>query len=100
MSRHFELVVFTASKSGYANPVIARLFGDIFTHKLYWQHCTEDKEGFYLKNLAELGRDLTKTFIIDNIPWSYAMQPRNGIPIKSWYNEPSDDELIKLIPLL
>lgn len=41
MSKYYELVVFTASKSGYANPVISRLFGDIFTHRLFREHCSE-----------------------------------------------------------
>jgi RNA polymerase II subunit A small phosphatase-like protein len=38
--------------------------------------------------------------IIDNSPIAYCFQPRNAIPILSWFDDPNDDELLKLIPVL
>jgi len=35
-----------------------------------------------------IGRDLTKTIIIDNIASNFKMQPRNGIAIQTWVGDP------------
>lgn len=40
------------------------------------------------------------TIIIDNFPKSYILQPECGIPILSWYGDPHDNAVMKLIPLL
>lgn len=44
-----------------------------------------------------MGRRLEDTIIIDNSPNSYQFQPENGIPIISWYDDPDDRELMKMI---
>jgi len=38
--------------------------------------------------------------IIDNMPVSFREDMDNGIQIKSWYGDPKDIELLKLLPLL
>lgn len=47
-----------------------------------------------------LGRDLQKTIIVDNISENFLLQPENGICIKSWYDDESDNALMQLAPLL
>lgn len=54
----------------------------------------------FLKDLDSLGRPLSDLIIIDNLPKSYSLHPSNGIPIESWYQNPEDEELKKLIPVL
>ena len=47
-----------------------------------------------------MGRDLNRTIIVDNIAENYLLQPENGVCIKSWYDDPNDDELMSFVPAL
>jgi TFIIF-interacting CTD phosphatases, including NLI-interacting factor len=40
-----------------------------------------------VKDLGNLGRDLSKTIIVDNLAENFALQPDNGIFIKTWLND-------------
>ena len=97
----FEVIIFTASTSDYANFIIDIL--DIekkIKSRLFREHCIKIDKDRYIKNLYCLGRDLKTLIIIDNNPISYAVNMENGLPISSWESNPADNELIKLIPLL
>ena len=97
----FEVVVFTASQSSYANQLLDAIDpdGSLITDRLYREHCTE-VNGARVKDLSLLGRPLERMAIIDNSPVAYLFQPRNAIPILSWFEEPNDTELLKLLPML
>lgn len=47
-----------------------------------------------------MGRDLKETIIVDNSPVSFCLQPENAILIKSWFDDPSDNDLIGLERML
>ena len=49
-----------------------------------------------MKDLSTIGRDLSKTLIIDNIKDNFERQERNGIEILTWTDDPADRELDKL----
>ena len=69
------------------------------THRLYRQHCQQ--RGYSLvKDIGKIGRPLDRTIIIDNVAENFALQPNNGIFIKTWYNDMDDDFLLDLVPLL
>lgn len=97
----FEIVVFTASQSIYAKQLLDILDPDqkIFSHRAYRESCIF-ADGSYTKDLTVLGVDLAKIAIIDNSPQVFRLQVNNGIPIKSWFDDPSDSALISLLPFL
>lgn len=96
----YELVVYTASVSKYANPLMDKLDPKgLCIYRLFREACTKSPGG-YVKDLSKLGRDLTNVCIIDNSPVCYSLQPENAIPIKTWRFDPRDRELDDLIPIL
>ncbi|KAL8926450.1 MAG: hypothetical protein Q9208_002993 [Pyrenodesmia sp. 3 TL-2023] len=97
----YELVVFTASVQEYADPVIDWLEQErkYFTRRYYRQHCTF-RNGAYIKDLSSVEPDLSKVMIIDNSPLSYIFHEDNAIPIEGWINDPTDNDLLHLVPIL
>lgn len=97
----FEIVVFTASQSIYAEQLLDILDpgGKLIAHRAYRESCIFS-DGSYTKDLTVLGVDLAKVAIIDNSPQVFRLQVNNGIPIKSWFDDPSDSALISLLPFL
>ncbi|OCK81747.1 hypothetical protein K432DRAFT_294810 [Lepidopterella palustris CBS 459.81] len=97
----YNLVVFTASVQEYADPVIDWLEVErkYFTGRYYRQHCTF-RNGAYIKDLAQVEPDLSKVMIVDNSPMSYIFHEDNAIPIEGWISDPTDNDLLHLIPLL
>lgn len=94
MSSHFEIVVFTASKSDYANAVIDKLDPDrsLIKHRLYREHCL-DLGNVFVKDLSKLGRDLSQVVIVDNSILSFGYHLSNGILIPSYFGQNFDTEL-------
>ena len=54
----------------------------------------------FIKDLNLLGRDISRTIIIDNVAENFQVQPENGIFIRSWFDDMNDHELLDLLPLL
>ncbi|KAI0851327.1 NLI interacting factor-like phosphatase-domain-containing protein [Daldinia vernicosa] len=97
----FNLVVFTASVQEYADPVIDWLESErkFFSGRYYRQHCTF-RHGAFIKDLSSIEPDLSKVIILDNSPLSYMFHQDNAIPIQGWINDPTDNDLLHLVPLL
>ena len=100
MGKYFELVIFTSAEEEYANIVLEEIDKNkVITHKLYRRH-VEYSDGFCLKDLNKIGRDLKKVCIIDNDKNNFKLQMENGIEIKEFLGEQDDNELDLLGDLL
>ncbi|KAJ3272450.1 hypothetical protein HDV01_005519 [Terramyces sp. JEL0728] len=100
LSKYYEIAVFTASVSLYANSVIDKIdTHKVVKHRLFREHCVHHK-GIYVKDLGLLGRALKDVIIVDNLHTCYLFHPANAIPITSWYDDRQDTELLSLIPFL
>ena len=117
LSNYYDLYVYSASSKQYLNNVIKNLDKKNIIKKCY---CRDDciiyventEEDFdidiakknnkynYVKDLKKINKDLRNIVFIDNNIMSFKLQEKNGIPIKSWYDDNDDIELYKLSPIL
>lgn len=71
MFKHYELVIFTASLSKYAEPLMKIIDPEgMCSYKLYREHCTYFNNAF-VKDLTRLGRPMKDVLILDNSPVAY-----------------------------
>jgi RNA polymerase II subunit A small phosphatase-like protein len=71
MAKHYEVVIFTASLSNYANPLMDLLDPDqLCTSRLFREHCTFNGR-FFTKDMSLLGRRIEDVILVDNNPNSY-----------------------------
>lgn len=100
MRKSFEVVIFTASLSLYADPLLDEIDSNkCASYRLFREHCTFYKNSF-VKDLSRLGRNLKDVIIVDNSPVSYLFQPGNAVPILTWIDDVCDTALHELSPLL
>ena len=102
VKKYYELVIFTAATQEYADPIINALESNkkYFDYRLYRIH-TIIIDNDFVKDLSKLGRDLSKTLIVDNMEQNYKLQKNNGITIRPfWGKDNEDTALIDLLDIL
>ena len=100
LSSKYELVLFTSAEETYATNALKIIDPKcLIKFRLFRQHLV-NFEQTYVKDLSVLGRDLTKTIIIDDRPQNFKKQPENGLKISPWTGDSEDRELFKLQHLL
>ena len=98
----YEIVLFTAGIKQYSIKAIRKIDKkNRIKYLLDRRFCTvfgrnSKNQEMYVKNLNILGRDLKKTIIIDDRPYSYILNSENGQHIPSFMGLKNDDSLLKL----
>ncbi|KAF8402647.1 hypothetical protein HHK36_010736 [Tetracentron sinense] len=103
ISEFADLVLFTAGLEGYARPLVDRIdLENRFSLRLYRPSTVSTEYREHVKDLSGLTKDLCRTVIVDNNPFSFLLQPLNGIPcIPFSAGQPYDEQLLEvLLPLL
>lgn len=100
LAPYYELVVYTASLSKYADPLLDLLDPKkLISKRLFRENCVF-YDGHYVKDLTVLNRDISQTIIVDNSPMSYIFQPENAIDCTSFFDDPADVELWQIADFL
>jgi CTD small phosphatase-like protein 2 len=88
-------VAFTASDKLYADAILNFIdpTNEIFSARLYRQHCIQTEFGMAKDLRIISNRDLKDLIIIDNSASSFSFHVNNGIPILPYYDSLLDDEL-------
>ena len=98
LSKHFNVLIFTASQQSYADPLIDIVDPEkVVEHRLYRKNCTLVNEKVYIKNLEVVrGRQLKDMVLIDNMVYNYVAHFNNGIPVEPFTDQADDNALVLL----
>ena len=102
VSHYYELIVFTSATKAYADSLIEAIEyeKEYFDYVFYRDHAIIINNDF-VKDLTRIGRPLDSTIIIDDMPQNFRLQKENGINIKPfWGDDSNDTALYELIPIL
>ncbi|OAY38405.1 CTD nuclear envelope phosphatase 1 homolog [Manihot esculenta] len=103
LSKFADLVLFTAGLEGYAKPLVDRIDTEnLFSLRLYRPSTVSTEYREHVKDLSCLSKDPCRIVIVDNNPFSFLLQPVNGIPCVPFSaGQPYDTQLLDvLLPLL
>jgi len=102
MAQYYEIVIYSPSHEGVAEPVITLLDPKGFImHRLYRDACFYDK-GIYMKDLSSLNRNLNKIILLDDDENSASLNPGHLVRVKP-YDDPKDRQdntLERITPFL
>lgn len=93
----YEIIIFTSSPQSYADNILNKIDieNKFIEYRLYRKHtCYVNNKT--VKDLSMIGRELTKTILVDNIKDNGRYQKENLVHIKTWEYDLFDKELSKL----
>ncbi|XP_078445347.1 haloacid dehalogenase-like hydrolase (HAD) superfamily protein [Wolffia australiana] len=102
-SEFADLILFTAGLEGYARPLVDRIDArNRFSRRLYRPSTVSTEHRDHVKDLSCLTNDFRRVVLVDNNPFSFLLQPLNGIPCVPFAaGQPHDEQLMEVIlPLL
>lgn len=94
VSQFFDICVFTAAHSSYANPILDALDpeGCFFKDRYFNDSCTKINQ-YTVKDLRILKSDLKDVILVDNTALCFGLQKENGVPIVCYTGQETDQEL-------
>lgn len=103
MAQYYEIVLYSPSIDGIAQPVVANLdkHGCIM-HTLY-RESTYFKNGKHMKDLKSMNRPLSRMIVLDDDPDAYDGDDIDNVILVKPYSDPTDREdntLARITPLL
>ena len=92
MKKYFEVIVFSLYPQKIGDYLIDTLEKKekYFDYRFFIQHSIL-VENEFVKDLNRIGRKIDKMIIVDNLPQNYKLQKKNGINIKSYWEEDYND---------
>lgn len=92
-----DLVLFTAGLEGYARPLVDKIDREnLFSIRLYRSSTVSTEYREHVKDLSCLSKDLSRVVLVDNNPFSFLLQPLNGIPcIPFSTGQPYDNQVCR-----
>ena len=102
----FDTYVFTAGTEAYASPLLDLIDPERkLKGRFYRTSCRRvvcELGELYLKDLSSLPipQPLSRMVLVDNNPVSFLVQPCNGIPVVSWYDNVHDVVLKEVLDIL
>ena len=102
LNKYYEISIFTTGTKEYCDRVLQLLDLDnnLIKYRLYKHHIALQDINVSVKDLSLLGRDLSKTIIVDNLEENFRLQPDNGLPIITWKGDINDFSLKYLTMIL
>ncbi|KAJ0246884.1 Haloacid dehalogenase-like hydrolase [Hirschfeldia incana] len=103
LSQFADLVLFTAGLEGYARPLVDIIdTRKVLSNRLYRPSTVSTPYRDHVKDLLSTSKNMSRTVIVDNNPFSFLLQPSNGIPCIAFSaGQPNDTQLLDVIlPLL
>jgi mitochondrial import inner membrane translocase subunit TIM50 len=89
MAQYYEIVLYSPSIDGIADPVVAALDKDgCIMHRLY-RDATYYMNGVHVKDLNRLNRNVKRMVVLDDDPEEVQLNPENLIRVKP-YVDPTD----------
>lgn len=102
MAQYYEIVLYSPSVDGIADPVVTSLDKDgCIMHRLY-RDATYYRNGVHVKDLNRLNRNVKKMVVLDDDPAESSLNPENLIRVKP-YTDPTDrtdSTLARIAPFL
>mmetsp|Transcript_14150 Transcript_14150/g.40327 ORF Transcript_14150/g.40327 Transcript_14150/m.40327 type:complete len:345 (+) Transcript_14150:99-1133(+) len=111
VSQSYETHLYTAALPVYAKLILQQLdpHQTIFTQAWYRDSCdfhlTANNKPALIKNLNRITTSNgiyqpKRTILVDNNPISFLSNPKNGILIDDFYNDPHDTSLLKVMDII
>jgi len=101
MSKHYSIVIYTASSKQYATWVLDQLKIIKYVKRLFHRkHLVDSWQGYLTKDLSLLGVPMKDVILIDDCLQNSYLCPTNFLQIEAYEGNKDDRALMNLIPFL